>query len=129
MHPGDVYNLTGRGFGSNPIVHLGSNQVSTFLENNDTFISVRLPLQVRAGRHLFRVEVPGRGFSDKAWTAFVYLNIWGNSPGTLSFGGSHITFSGKGMDISDPKYPIQAELFGRFGPSNTEVSQGKVNCF
>ena len=98
--------MTGRGFGVNPVVHLGSHQVNTYLENNDTFISIRLPVHVRAGRHLFRVEVPGRGFSDKAWTAYVSLNPWGALPGAISFGGSHITYHGRGFDVTDPKYPL-----------------------
>jgi hypothetical protein len=123
-NPGDPYILRGSGFGANPIVNFGSYKVNTFNLVNDTYIEFKVPLYARAGRHLIRVEVPGKGFSQNAWWAFVYLNPWHQEPATVSAGGSLITFHGRGFDVTDPKYPISVELVTT--ENNVEVVVGKL---
>ena len=53
---------------------------------------------IRAGRHLVRVEVPGKGYSDKSWWGIVQLAASGSSPSIIPAGGGLMIFSGFGID-------------------------------
>ena len=53
---------------------------------------------IRAGRHLVRVEVPGKGHSQNTWWGVIGIGVWGATPGTVSAGGALVMFTGIGMD-------------------------------
>jgi len=127
--PGTTYELFGSGFGVFPILYIGNRNVTTFLKNNDTYIQFQFPLFTRGGRHMIRLEVPGRGYASNSWWGYVTLNAWGLGPSTISAGGQVITVVGKGFDLSDTRFPIVTELLNPGANNGQDLVMAKLNCF